>query len=101
MCPRTATSTLISGRYAGLPAGLAGPVLAGETEVHQQNGSCCERWTEDDAEPMTRMNAKPRVMQRTGDGSSITPDQTAEEIARFGQRWEERGFGLSPRRQAL
>jgi RimJ/RimL family protein N-acetyltransferase len=52
------------------------------------------RWTDDDVEPMARMNAEPQVMQWTGDGSVIAPDQTAEEIAQFEQRWEERGFGL-------
>ena len=51
-------------------------------------------WREEDIEPYARMCADPEVMRFIGDGSTLTPEQSEEQIGFFVRRWEERGFGL-------
>ncbi|MGW6455525.1 GNAT family N-acetyltransferase [Streptomyces sp. NPDC055078] len=52
------------------------------------------RWLESDIFPMAEINADPQVMRWIGDGSVRDPDQTAEEIERWEEEWDEEGFGI-------
>ncbi|MGW7265074.1 GNAT family N-acetyltransferase [Streptomyces sp. NPDC054842] len=52
------------------------------------------RWTDDDLAPMADINADPQVMRWTGDGSVLGLDETAEEIERWEEEWDEEGFGV-------
>ncbi|MEW2082924.1 GNAT family N-acetyltransferase [Streptomyces sp. NPDC005283] len=52
------------------------------------------RWHEDDLAPMAEINADPEVMQWIGDGSVRDLEQTAEDIERWEEEWDEEGFGL-------
>ncbi|MFD9224607.1 GNAT family N-acetyltransferase [Streptomyces sp. NPDC002730] len=52
------------------------------------------RWHEDDLVPMAEINADPEVMQWIGDGSVRDLEQTAEDIERWEEEWDEEGFGL-------
>ncbi|MBT2366430.1 GNAT family N-acetyltransferase [Streptomyces sp. ISL-10] len=52
------------------------------------------RWTEDDLAPMAEINADPEVMRWIGDGSVRDLEQTAEDIERWEEEWDEEGFGL-------
>ncbi|MGW0553154.1 GNAT family N-acetyltransferase [Streptomyces sp. NPDC002926] len=52
------------------------------------------RWREDDLAPMAEINADPEVMQWIGDGSVRDLEQTAEDIERWEEEWDEEGFGL-------
>ncbi|MCX5151940.1 GNAT family N-acetyltransferase [Streptomyces sp. NPDC048550] len=52
------------------------------------------RWTDDDLVPLSEINADPDVMRWIGDGSTLDLEQTAEEIERWEDEWDEEGFGL-------
>lgn len=52
------------------------------------------RWTDDDLVPLSEINADPEVMRWIGDGSTRDLDQTAEDIERWEEEWDEEGFGL-------
>ncbi|MET8396304.1 GNAT family N-acetyltransferase [Streptomyces anthocyanicus] len=51
-------------------------------------------WHDDDLTPMADINADPRVMRWTDDGSVRDLDHTAEDIKRWEEEWDEEGFGL-------
>ncbi|MGW3497056.1 GNAT family N-acetyltransferase [Streptomyces sp. NPDC001020] len=51
-------------------------------------------WHDDDLAPMAEINADPRVMRWIDDGSVRDLDQTAEDIERWEEEWDEEGFGL-------
>ncbi len=51
-------------------------------------------WHDDDLVPMAEINADPRVMRWTDDGSVRDLDHTAEDIERWEEEWDEDGFGL-------
>lgn len=51
-------------------------------------------WRDDDLAPMAEINADPRVMRWIDDGSVRDLDQTAEDIERWEEEWDEEGFGL-------
>ncbi|HEY9371305.1 GNAT family N-acetyltransferase [Streptomyces sp.] len=52
------------------------------------------RWTDDDLVPMAEINADPEVMQWIGDGAVRDLEETAEDIERWEEEWDEEGFGL-------
>ncbi|MFF5567157.1 GNAT family N-acetyltransferase [Streptomyces sp. NPDC012623] len=52
------------------------------------------RWHEEDLVPMAEINADPEVMRWIDDGSVRSLDQTAEDIERWEEEWDEEGFGL-------
>jgi RimJ/RimL family protein N-acetyltransferase len=52
------------------------------------------RWHDDDLAPMADINADPQVMRWIDDGSVRDLDQTAEDIERWEEEWDEEGFGL-------
>jgi RimJ/RimL family protein N-acetyltransferase len=52
------------------------------------------RWHDDDLVPMAEINADPEVMQWIGDGSVRDLEQTAQDIERWEEEWDEEGFGL-------
>ncbi|MCX5383352.1 GNAT family N-acetyltransferase [Streptomyces sp. NBC_00083] len=52
------------------------------------------RWTDDDLVPMAEINADPEVMRWIGDGSVRDLEQTAENIERWEEEWDDEGFGL-------
>ncbi|MFD9357039.1 GNAT family N-acetyltransferase [Streptomyces sp. NPDC060031] len=52
------------------------------------------RWTDDDLVPLSEINADPEVMRWIGDGSTLDLDQTAEQIERWEDEWDDEGFGL-------
>ncbi|MFF8896573.1 GNAT family N-acetyltransferase [Streptomyces lydicus] len=52
------------------------------------------RWHDDDLVPMAEINGDPRVMHWIDDGSVRDLDQTAEDIERWEEEWDEEGFGL-------
>ncbi|MFF3684944.1 GNAT family N-acetyltransferase [Streptomyces sp. NPDC002187] len=52
------------------------------------------RWHDDDVAPMAEINEDPQVMQWVDDGSVRDLDQTAEDIERWEEDWDEEGFGL-------
>ncbi|MEU6328204.1 GNAT family N-acetyltransferase [Streptomyces sp. NPDC047049] len=52
------------------------------------------RWTDDDLAPMADINTDPLVMRWIGDGSVLSLEQTAEEIERWEEEWDDEGFGL-------
>ncbi len=49
-------------------------------------------WRIDDLDPYARICADPEVMRYLS--STMTRQQTQEQISRFMRHWEERGFGL-------
>ena len=51
-------------------------------------------WRERDVEPYARLCADPEVMRFIGNGSTLTREESVEQISRFSRHWEERGFGL-------
>ena len=51
-------------------------------------------WRDGDIEPYARLCADPEVMRFIGNGSTLTPEGSGEQISRFLRHWEERGFGL-------
>ncbi|MFI9358390.1 GNAT family N-acetyltransferase [Streptomyces lydicus] len=52
------------------------------------------RWHDDDLVPMADINGDPRVMRWIDDGSVRDLDQTAEDIERWEEEWDDEGFGL-------
>ncbi|MFJ3816849.1 GNAT family N-acetyltransferase [Streptomyces sp. NPDC090056] len=52
------------------------------------------RWSDDDLVPLSEINADPEVMRRIGDGSLRDLEETAEDIERYEEEWDEEGFGL-------
>lgn len=52
------------------------------------------RWTDDDLVPLSEINADPEVMRWIGDGSTLGLDETAEDIERWEEEWDDEGFGL-------
>ncbi|MFC8588421.1 GNAT family N-acetyltransferase [Streptomyces sp. NPDC057217] len=52
------------------------------------------RWSDDDLVPLSEINADPEVMRWIGDGSVRDPDDTAGDIERYEEEWDEEGFGL-------
>ncbi|MGI5399479.1 GNAT family N-acetyltransferase [Streptomyces sp. CA-135486] len=63
------------------------------TEIHTPR-LLLRRWHDDDLVPMADINADPQVMQWIGDGSVRDLEQTAEDIERWEEEWDEEGFGL-------
>lgn len=51
-------------------------------------------WRDEDVEPYARICADPEVTRFIGSGATLTREQSEEQISRFVQHWEERGFGL-------
>ncbi|WP_333777051.1 GNAT family N-acetyltransferase [Streptomyces sp. IBSBF 3136] len=51
-------------------------------------------WHDDDLVPMADINADPRVMRFSDDGSVRDLELTAEDIERWEEEWDEEGFGL-------
>ncbi|MGP3689964.1 GNAT family N-acetyltransferase [Streptomyces sp. IBSNAI002] len=52
------------------------------------------RWTDDDLVPLSEINGDPEVMRWIGDGSVRDLEETAEDIERWEEEWDEEGFGL-------
>ncbi|MFC8916492.1 GNAT family N-acetyltransferase [Streptomyces sp. NPDC047821] len=52
------------------------------------------RWHDDDLVPMADIDADPEVMRWIGDGSVRDLEETAEDIERWEEEWDEEGFGL-------
>ncbi|MER7479149.1 GNAT family N-acetyltransferase [Streptomyces sp. NPDC126510] len=52
------------------------------------------RWLDDDLVPLSEIHADPVVMQRIGDGSPRSLEQTAEDIEAWEEEWDEEGFGV-------
>ncbi|MCX5008287.1 GNAT family N-acetyltransferase [Streptomyces sp. NBC_00638] len=52
------------------------------------------RWYDDDLAPMADINADPQVMRWIDDGSVRDLEDTAEDIERWEEEWDEEGFGL-------
>ncbi|MEV8585753.1 GNAT family N-acetyltransferase [Streptomyces sp. NPDC051180] len=52
------------------------------------------RWSDDDLVPLSEINADREVMRWVGDGSVRDLDETAEEIERFEEEWDDEGFGV-------
>ncbi|MFG2645777.1 GNAT family N-acetyltransferase [Streptomyces sp. NPDC048370] len=52
------------------------------------------RWTDDDLVPMAEINADPEVMRWIGDGAVRDLEETAEDIERWEEEWDDEGFGL-------
>ena len=52
------------------------------------------QWHDDDLVPMAEINADPQVMRWVDDGSVRDLDETAEDIERWEEDWDEEGFGL-------
>lgn len=63
------------------------------TEIHTPR-LILRRWHDDDLVPMAEINADPDVMRWVDDGSVRDLDQTAEDIERWEEEWDEEGFGL-------
>ncbi|MEE1754243.1 GNAT family N-acetyltransferase [Streptomyces sp. SP18CS02] len=52
------------------------------------------RWQDDDLVPMAEINADAEVMRWIDDGSVRDLEQTAEDIERWEEEWDDEGFGL-------
>ncbi|MFF4172282.1 GNAT family N-acetyltransferase [Streptomyces sp. NPDC001744] len=52
------------------------------------------RWTDDDLVPLSEINADPEVMRWIDDGSVRDLEETAGDIERYEEEWDEEGFGL-------
>ncbi|MYT70001.1 MULTISPECIES: GNAT family N-acetyltransferase [unclassified Streptomyces] len=53
------------------------------------------RWLpDDDLVPLSEIQADPAVMQRIGDGTPRSLDETAEDIERWEEEWDDEGFGI-------
>ncbi|MFD8571389.1 GNAT family N-acetyltransferase [Streptomyces sp. NPDC059639] len=53
------------------------------------------RWLpDDDLGPLAEIQADPAVMARIGDGAPRSLDDTAEDIERWEEEWDDEGFGL-------
>ena len=51
-------------------------------------------WRDEDLEPYARLCDDPEVMRFIGDGSTLTREQSGDQISRFVRHRQERGFGL-------
>ncbi|MFF1680518.1 GNAT family N-acetyltransferase [Streptomyces sp. NPDC058256] len=63
------------------------------TEIHTPR-LLLRRWYDDDLTPMADINADSQVMHWIDDGSVRDLEQTAEDIERWEEEWDEEGFGL-------
>ncbi|MFF6952197.1 GNAT family N-acetyltransferase [Streptomyces iakyrus] len=52
------------------------------------------RWLDDDLVPLSEIHADPAVMQRIGDGTPRSMEQTAQDIETWEEEWDEEGFGM-------
>jgi RimJ/RimL family protein N-acetyltransferase len=52
------------------------------------------RWLDDDVVPLSEIHADPVVMQRIGDGTPRSPEETAQDIEAWEEEWDEEGFGM-------
>ncbi|OON80041.1 GNAT family N-acetyltransferase [Streptomyces tsukubensis] len=52
------------------------------------------RWSDDDLVPMAEINGDPEVMRWIADGSVRDLEQTAGDIERWEEEWDDEGFGL-------
>ncbi|MFZ3569630.1 GNAT family N-acetyltransferase [Streptomyces sp. BH097] len=53
------------------------------------------RWNpDDDLAPLAEIQADPTVMRHIGDGAPRSLDETAEDIERWEDEWDDEGFGL-------
>ncbi|MEX0169955.1 GNAT family N-acetyltransferase [Streptomyces sp. LMG1-1-1.1] len=52
------------------------------------------RWSDDDLVPLAEINADREVMRWIGDGSVRDLDETAEDIERYEEEWDDEGFGI-------
>ncbi|MFD3806426.1 GNAT family N-acetyltransferase [Streptomyces sp. NPDC058611] len=52
------------------------------------------RWHDDDLIPLSEINGDAEVMRWIGDGSVRDLDETAEDLERMEEDWDEEGFGL-------
>ncbi|MFI2620125.1 GNAT family N-acetyltransferase [Streptomyces sp. NPDC018584] len=52
------------------------------------------RWHDDDLAPMADINADPRVMRWVDDGRVRDLEQTARDIERWEEEWDDEGYGL-------
>ncbi|MFD7034043.1 GNAT family N-acetyltransferase [Streptomyces sp. NPDC059917] len=52
------------------------------------------RWNDDDLVPLSEINADPEVMRWIGEGSVRDLDETAGDIERWEEEWDDEGFGL-------
>jgi RimJ/RimL family protein N-acetyltransferase len=52
------------------------------------------RWKRDDLDDYAAICSDPEVMRWIGDGSTLTRDQSADQIERIEKHWKETGFGL-------
>ncbi|OKK22133.1 acetyltransferase [Streptomyces sp. CB00455] len=52
------------------------------------------RWNDDDLVPLSEINGDPEVMRWIGDGSVRDLEETAEDLERWEEEWDEEGFGL-------
>ena len=51
-------------------------------------------WRDEDLEPYARLCADPGVMRFIGNGSTLSREQSEEQISHFVDHWKEHGFGL-------
>ena len=51
-------------------------------------------WRDADLAPYARICADSEVMRYIGSGSTLTAEQSGEQISRFVRHWKEHGFGL-------
>ncbi|MFD3519230.1 GNAT family N-acetyltransferase [Streptomyces sp. NPDC058653] len=52
------------------------------------------RWTDDDLAALAEINSDPQVMRWIGDGSVLDLDETAGDIERWEEEWDDEGFGI-------
>ncbi|MEU9980311.1 GNAT family N-acetyltransferase [Streptomyces sp. NPDC050856] len=52
------------------------------------------RWHDDDLVPLSEIHGDAEVMRWIGDGSVRDLEQTAEDIERWEEEWDEEGFGV-------
>ncbi|MGY0017535.1 GNAT family N-acetyltransferase [Streptomyces sp. cg35] len=64
------------------------------TEIHTPR-LLLRRWSpDDDLAPLAEIQADPAVMQHIGDGAPRSLDETAEDIERWEEEWDDEGFGV-------
>ncbi|MEV1019900.1 GNAT family N-acetyltransferase [Streptomyces sp. NPDC050264] len=64
------------------------------TEIHTPR-LLLRRWLpDDDLAALAEIQADPSVMRTIGDGAPRSLDETAEDIERWEEEWDEEGFGL-------
>ncbi|MFD5161579.1 GNAT family N-acetyltransferase [Streptomyces hawaiiensis] len=52
------------------------------------------RWLDDDVSPLSEIHADPVVMERIGDGTPRSLEETAQDIEAWEEEWDEEGFGM-------